>query len=153
MYEKFKKILSWLILPISILAGFFVGRKSTGDRSANLELVEQQRKHIDELETSINNSEQLVSELKTRNNQLREQINTGTNELRYELEQLRLKNSETRRELQERIKQARSTIQQIDDGTSETVGNLDQLIENNRELTILFEKYRKANNSLEVDSN
>ena len=153
MYEKIKKIFSFIIFPLSIIAGFIVGRKSNGARNSNLELVEQQRKHIDELEASINNSEQLVRELENRNNELRKQINTGTSELRYELEQLRLKNSETRRELQERIKQARSNIEHIDIGTAGTVENIDRLIENNNTLRELFDKYRKTVNGVENNIN
>lgn len=107
----FKKIWKFIVgFAVGIVPALLFFRR--GNKQADND-IERLQFNINRLTENIRESERIISELKSTNAELREQLESGSTELRFEVEQLRLENSRISRELEQRIKQARTTLSEL----------------------------------------
>lgn len=95
MYEKIKKIFSYIIFPILFIAGFFVGRKRTAGTNGDFE---QLRSDNEQLIREVDNLREQVGQLSALNKFGREELeeldcNLSTARKAAELARVELDNS------------------------------------------------------------
>lgn len=126
--EWFKKYFHWIIVPITIIASFIVGRQSLSGTIADYERL---RRSFNELQRLLQDSERKVAELR--------KLKSDSDEQLYNLGG--------------EIKRARAEIELLRAGLESNEGNIEELDSAIERLRSLTETYRTELEAIQVIDN